>query len=114
VPKLRRSNRIKTIQASLAVEQNTLNIEQVTAVIEGKTVLGQPREIQEVKNAFSAYEAMADWQPDQLEHLLTAHGILMQSLMNDAGLLRCGGTGIYQGKQLIHMPWHLLLSSCHV
>jgi len=103
LPKLRRSNRIKTIQASLAVEQNTLSIEQVTAVIEGKTVLGQPREIQEVRNAFAAYEAMTDWQPNKLEDLLTAHDILMHGLANDAGLLRTGGTGIYQGKELVHM-----------
>lgn len=103
VPKLRRSNRIKTIQASLAVEQNTLSIEQVTAVIEGKTVLGQPREIQEVRNAFSAYEAMTNWQANNLQDLLTAHGVLMRGLTDDAGLLRSGGTGIYQGKQLVHM-----------
>ena len=51
VPELRRDNRIKTIQASLAVEQNTLTLEQVTAVIQGKMVLGQPKEIQEVRNA---------------------------------------------------------------
>ena len=58
LPKLRRENRIRTIQASLAIEQNTLTLEQVTAVLEGKTVLGPPKEIQEVRNAFAAYEAM--------------------------------------------------------
>lgn len=63
VPELRRGNRIKTIQASLAVEQNTLSLEQVTAVLEGKTVLGLPHEIQEVRNAFAAYEKMEQWQP---------------------------------------------------
>lgn len=63
VPMLRRENRISTIQASLAIEHNTLSVEQVTAVIEGKTVLGLPREIQEVRNAFAAYEAMPDWGP---------------------------------------------------
>ena len=47
-------NRIKTIQASLAIEGNTLNLEQVTAVIAGKRVLAPPREIQEVRNAFVA------------------------------------------------------------
>lgn len=55
VPELRRGNRIRTIQVSLAVEQNTVSLEQVTAVLEGKTVLGLPREIQEVRNAFAAY-----------------------------------------------------------
>lgn len=103
VPALRRGNRLKTIQASLAVEQNTLSLEQVTAVIEGKTVLGLPREIQEVRNAFKAYEAMESWQATSLEDLLSAHGLLMTGLVDDAGQLRAGGTGIYQGKQLVHM-----------
>ncbi|MEA9418680.1 hypothetical protein VCX22_14585 [Aeromonas caviae] len=53
VPMLRRENRIRTIQASLAIEHNTLSLEQVTAVIDGKPVLGLPREIQEVRNAFA-------------------------------------------------------------
>ncbi|MCW8349028.1 hypothetical protein MD535_23845 [Vibrio sp. ZSDZ65] len=58
-PQLRRGNRIKTIQASLAIENNTLSLEQVTAVINGKRVLGLPREIQEVNNAFDAYERLS-------------------------------------------------------
>ena len=60
-PRLRRENRIRTIQASLAIENNTLTLEQVTSVINGKRVLGHPREIQEVRNAFAAYEAMGEW-----------------------------------------------------
>ncbi|OQK17272.1 cell filamentation protein Fic [Methyloprofundus sedimenti] len=103
LPELRRGNRIKTIQASLAVEQNTLSVEQVTAVLAGKTVLGQPREIQEVLNAFAAYEAMSHWQPHNLEDLLAAHGLLMRGLVDNAGHLRQSGTGIYQGTQLVHM-----------
>ena len=63
VPRLRRENRIRSIHASLAIENNTLTLEQVTAVISGKRVLGPPSEIQEVKNAFAAYEAMASWKP---------------------------------------------------
>ncbi|WP_349918602.1 hypothetical protein [Aeromonas veronii] len=58
---LRRENRIRTIQASLAIEQNTLSLELVTAVIGGKPVLGRPLEIQEVRNAFATYEAMSNW-----------------------------------------------------
>ena len=61
-PQLRRNNRIRTIQASLAIENNTLSIEQVAAVLEGKPVLGSPREIQEVRNAFPAYEQLPQWQ----------------------------------------------------
>lgn len=83
---LRRGNRIRTIQASLAIENNTLTLEQVTAVLEGKRVLGLPKEIQEVRNAFAAYEAMAHWQPTELDHLLQAHRLLMQGLIDEAGL----------------------------
>lgn len=103
VPALRRGNRIKTIQASLAVEQNTLSLEQVTAVIEGKTVLGLPGEIQEVRNAFSAYEMMEDWQAHSLGDLLRAHAYLMAGLVDDAGHLRRGGSGVFQGGKLVHM-----------
>lgn len=103
VPELRRDNRIKTIQASLAVEQNTLSVEQVTAVLEGKTVLGLPREIQEVRNAFATYEKLEQWQPQRLDDLLNAHSLLMHGLVDDAGRFRSGGSGIYQGQQLVHM-----------
>ena len=71
-PQLRRGNRIRTIQASLAIENNTLSVEQVTAVLDGKRVLGLPREIQEVRNAFAAYEVMPGWQPHSQADLLAA------------------------------------------
>jgi len=133
VPMLRRENRIRTIQASLAIEHNTLSLDQVTAVIDGKPVLGLPREIQEVRNAFAAYEAMAHWQPTELDHLLQAHRLLMQGLIDEAGCWRQGGVGIYRGNELLHMAppasrvpllmadllhwlagsdWHPLLVSC--
>lgn len=79
-PQLRRGNRIRTIQASLAIEHNSLTVEQVTAVLEGKRVLGLPREIQEVRNAFADYEHLLQWQPHNQKHLLAAHGLLMQGL----------------------------------
>lgn len=103
VPELRRGNRIKTIQASLAVEQNTLTLEQVTAVIEGKVVLGLPKEIQEVRNAFAAYEVMELWHPHHIEDLLAAHALLLHGLIDDAGHWRSKGAGIYRGEQLVHM-----------
>lgn len=102
-PQLKRSNRTRTIQASLAIENNTLDIDQVTAVLEGKRVLGLPREIQEVRNAFSAYEAMPGWAPTQLNDLLGAHRLLMHGLIDDAGQLRSSGVGIYRGQRLLHM-----------
>lgn len=132
-PQLRRGNRIRTIQASLAIENNTLSVEQVTAVLDGKRVLGLPREIQEVRNAFAAYDAMPGWRPDNQADLLVAHGLLMQGLIDDAGRYRQGGVGIYRGGRLLHMAppasrvaalmqdllrwlggteWHSLIASC--
>jgi Fic family protein len=103
VPALRRGNRIKTIQASLAVEQNTLSVEQVTAVLDGKSVLGTPKEIQEVHNAFAAYEAMEQLNPTELDDLLKAHAILMRGLIENAGHWRTGGAAIYQEDKVIHV-----------
>ncbi len=102
-PQLRRGNRIRTIQASLAIENNTLSVEQVTAVLEGKRVLGLPREIQEVRNAFAAYEALPGWRPTSRADLLAAHGLLLHGLIDEAGQFRRGGVGIYRGEQLLHM-----------
>ncbi len=102
-PELRRGNRIRTLQASLAIEQNTLSLEQVTAVLEGKAVLGTLREIQEVRNAFAAYEAMECWQPHRPEDLLEAHALLMRGLVDSPGQLRAGDVGIFRGGRLLHM-----------
>lgn len=102
-PQLRRGNRIRTIQASLAIEHNSLTVEQVKAVLEGKRVLGLPREIQEVRNAFAAYEQLPHWQPHNPKHVLVAHGLLMQGLVDDAGRWRHSGVGIYQDQKLVHM-----------
>lgn len=102
-PQLRRGNRIRSIQASLAIENNTLSVEQVTAVLDGKRVLGLPREIQEVRNAFAAYEAMPGWNAASRADLLAAHGRLLHGLIDDAGHFRRGGVGIYRGERLLHM-----------
>ena len=98
-----RENRLRSIQASLAIENNTLMLEQVTAVINGKRVLGSPREIQEVRNAFAAYEAMESWAPTSRADLLAAHGLLLAGLVDRPGAFRSGGVGVFRGKQLVHM-----------
>ena len=103
VPKLRRENRIKSIHASLAIENNTLTLEQVTAVIAGKRVLGKPSEIQEVKNAFAAYEAMSEWNPYSSKDLLSAHRLLMSGLVDGAGRFRTRSVGIAQGERVVHL-----------
>lgn len=83
VPQLRRENRIRTIQASLAIEQNTLTLDQVTAVIEGKPVLGDQKEIQEVHNALAAYADMPNWNKAKSNDVLKAHRILMMQGIGD-------------------------------
>ena len=102
-PALRRGNRLRSIQASLAIENNSLSLDQVTAVIAGKRVLGPPQEIQEVRDAFAAYEAMAGWSPAVGKDLLAAHALLMRGLVDDAGRYRRGGVGIAQGTRVVHL-----------
>jgi Fic family protein len=102
-PHLRRDNRIRTIHASLAIEHNSLSLEQVSAVLDGKRVLGQPREIQEVRNAFAAYEQLPNWRPERAADVLAAHGALMLGLVDNPGQYRQAGVGIYRGEALVHM-----------
>jgi len=101
--RLRRINRIRTIQGSLAIEGNTLSEAQITAILDGKRVMAPPREIQEVHNAMAAYDALADWQPQREQDLLAAHKLLMNGLLVDAGSYRPGGVGVMLGETVIHM-----------
>ncbi|MEN6317183.1 MAG: Fic family protein [Syntrophaceae bacterium] len=103
VPVLRRGNRIKTVQASLAIEGNTLSLEQVTAVLSGKRVLARPREIQEVRNAFAAYEKLSDWTAHSRADLLAAHNLLMAGLVDETGRFRSSGVGIQRGGEVVHI-----------
>lgn len=93
-PTLRRENRIRTIHGSLAIEQNTLSIEQVTAVINGKRVIAPPKDIAEVKNAYDIYERMDELDPYSVDDLLMAHGIMMRGLISEAGVFRSGSVGV--------------------
>ena len=100
---LRKQNRIKTIHSSLAIENNSLSIEQITAIIEGKRVLGSPNEIQEVKNAIQAYELLLSLNPYDEKDLLKAHSLMMKELVNRNGKYRTDGVGIFDGKEVVHM-----------
>ncbi|MCS2156265.1 Fic family protein [Scandinavium sp. H11S7] len=102
-PLLRKENRIRTIQASLAIEHNSLSTGQVTAIMEGKRVLAPEKEIQEVRNAILAYEKMSGWKAWHLNDLLSAHRLLMAGLVDRPGQIRQGDVGIYRGKKLVHM-----------
>jgi Fic family protein len=101
--RLRRINRIRTIQGSLAIEGNTLSEAQITAIVEGKRVIAPPREIQEARNAIKAYDLFTQWQPSAEKDLLAAHSILMKGLLDAPGHYRSGGVGVMAGAEVIHM-----------
>ena len=103
-PLLRKKNRIKTIHSSLAIENNTLSLKQVTDIIDGKHVLGAPDEIQEVKNAVAAYRLMSQLDAFKEKDLLTAHGLMMKDLVRHAGHYRQDGVGVFDGNgNCLHM-----------
>lgn len=102
-PHLRRENRIRTIHSSLAIEHNSLSLEQVTAILDGKRVLGNPNEIKEVQNAYEAYELMLRLNPLSMDDLLKAHKLMMNGLVLENGRFRSGGVGVFEGEALIHM-----------
>lgn len=97
-PTLRRSNRIRTIHGSLAIEQNTLSLEQVTAVLNGKHVLAPPKDIAEVKNAYEIYERLDELDPYSVDDLLTAHGIMTRGLMEESGVFRTRPVGVVDSE----------------
>ncbi len=93
-PMLRRTNRIRTIHASLAIEQNTLTLEQVTAILNGKRVIGPPKDIAEAKNAYEIYEMMDQLDPYSVDDLLNAHGVMTRGLVEESGCFRSGPVGV--------------------
>lgn len=102
-PMLRRSNRIRTIHASLAIEQNTLSIEQVTAILGGKQIIAPPKDIAEVKNAYEIYDRMDSMNPYSVDDLLSAHSVMMRGLDGEAGQFRSGAVGVVnQEGQILH------------
>lgn len=104
LPRLRRVSRIKSIHSSLAIENNTLSIEQVTDVINGKRVLAPQKDIEEVHNAFNAYEKLSEINPYSIEDLLKIHGIMMNGLVKESGSLRSGQVGVYnQDGKVVHL-----------
>lgn len=104
LPRLRRVSRIKSIHSSLAIENNTLSIEQVTDVINGKRVLAPQKDIEEVHNAFNAYEKLSEINPYSIDDLLKIHGIMMNGLVKEAGMLRSGQVGVYnQDGKVVHL-----------
>ena len=102
-PQLRKKNRIKTIAGTLAIEGNTLSLKQITAILEGKHVLGEPKEIAEVYGAIAAYDKLTMWNASSEKDFLTAHGLLMEKVLTGAGKFRTQGVGIIKGKAITHV-----------
>ncbi len=131
--RLRKANQIQTIQASLAIEGNTLSTLQVTDILEGRRVVAPLREIQEVKNALATYDLFPTLNPYAIKDLLVAHRTMMAGLVDEAGTFRHGGVGVFAGKKALliappvaqvpilmrelfhwlkHAKDHLLIRSC--
>lgn len=102
-PHLRKENRIRTIHSSLAIEQNSLSLEQVTAIVDGKRVLGNPNEIREVRNAYDTYNMMLSLDSYAVKDLLKAHRMMMEGLIPENGRFRSGGVGVFAGDAVVHM-----------
>ncbi len=102
-PYLRKENRIKTIHSSLWIEANSLTVEQVTDIVNGKKIIGPQKDIQEVKNAIVAYDELLTCNPYKSEDLLKQHKLLTNSLVDEAGKFRTQGMGVFAGDTPIHI-----------
>ena len=102
-PQLRKQNRIKTITGTLAIEGNTLGEAQITAIVDGKAVLGSARELAEVKGAIAAYDALLSLQPANSQDLLAAHALLMADILSTPGTFRNQAVGIHKSGKIHHV-----------
>jgi len=102
-PHLRKNNRIRSIHSSLKIEANSLSLGQVRDVINGKTVLGEQKEIQEVKNAYAAYERFSEINPFSMVDLKRFHGIMTRYVVQESGDFRRGEEGVFSGDRCIFM-----------
>ncbi len=100
---LRKKNRIKSIHASLEIEGNTLTIEQITAILEDKRVIGPIKDILEVKNAIAVYDRLDKLNPYSFASFRSAHSLLMNELIASAGKLRNKSVGIVKGLAIAHI-----------
>ena len=100
-PHLRRNNRIKSIHSSLKIEANSLSLSEVRDVIDGNLVLGDQKEIQEVKNAYAAYEEIEKIKPYSISDLKRVHGIMTHLTVAESGIFRKGDEGVFSGDKCI-------------
>ena len=102
-PKLRKKNRVKSITGSLQIEGNSFTEEQVTAILDGKRVLGSMKEVEEVRGAIAAYEKIDSYDYTKLSDLLFAHELMMETLLNSAGSFRSVNVGVYGKDGVSHV-----------
>ena len=102
-PKLRKKNLVRSITGSLQIEGNSFTEEKVTAMLDGKRVLGSMREVEEVKGAIKAYENMSEYDYKKLDDLLQAHNLMMDNLLTNAGEFRSGNVGVYGKDGVSHV-----------
>lgn len=101
--RLHRENRVRTIHSSLAIEGNTLSLDEVTAVLQGKVVAGKQTEIKEVKNAYEAYDKIMTFDPYDINDFLTAHRLMTNGLVKESGRFRSGDVGVFDGDTVVHI-----------
>jgi len=102
-PKLRKKNLVRSITGSLQIEGNSFTEEKVTAVLDGKRVLGTLKEVEEVKGAIKAYESLENYNHIKLSDLLQSHKLMMDSLLNNAGSFRSSNVGVYGKDGVSHV-----------
>lgn len=102
-PTLRKANKIKTITGTLAIEGNTLGIEKVTAILDGKRVMGSMREIAEVNGAIKVYDKLSTFEYKNLDDLLLSHKLLMEEILNNAGTFRSSNVGVGGEDGVVHV-----------
>ncbi len=109
--KLRKDNSIRSIKSSMAIEGNSLSLDQVTDILNGQKIIAPQKDITEVKNAITVYEKFEDFEVFDIDNLLEAHELMMTNLMDRAGRFRNGGVGIFKGNEAIHIaPPHTEVS----
>jgi Fic family protein len=101
--KLHRKNRVRSIHSSLAIEGNTLSLDEVTDVIAGKLVAGKQEEVKEVKNAYEAYDKIMTFDPYAVKDFLEAHKLMTDGLVKESGKFRSGDVGVFDGDVVVHV-----------
>ena len=102
-PHLRRNNRIRSIHSSLAIEANSLSLDEVRGVISGRKILGPEKEIQEVKNAYQAYDMLGQFDPFSINDLKQLHGVMTYLTVQESGIFRSHDEGVFNGDVCIFM-----------